>query len=95
MNHVHTLFGIGAARPASTAPVTLLRRAALALRDAMREVAMQRRRRRLARATLLTLHSLDARTLRDIGLDRSEIPSVVSELGGEVDATRARILHSL
>lgn len=34
-------------------------------------------RRRAERATLFILHSLDDRTLKDIGMDRSEIESVV------------------
>jgi uncharacterized protein YjiS (DUF1127 family) len=34
-------------------------------------------RRRAARATLQILHALDDRTLKDIGIDRSEIESVV------------------
>ena len=33
--------------------------------------------RRTERATLLILHSLDDRALKDIGIDRSEIESVV------------------
>ena len=33
-------------------------------------------RRRAERATLFVLHSLDDRTLKDIGIDRSEIESV-------------------
>lgn len=43
---------------------------------------------RRARATYLALRDLDARTLRDLGLHRSEILSVAREVGGEVDATR-------
>lgn len=87
----HSEFGIGAV-PAVPAP--LLRRAVLALRDAMRRLAMEHRRRRLERATLLTLQSLDARTLRDLGFDRSEMPSIANGLLGEADVTRARIVHS-
>ncbi len=41
------------------------------------------RRRRLERATRLTLHSLDARTLRDLGIDRSEIPYLAAEVANE------------
>jgi hypothetical protein len=44
---------------------------------------------------LLTLQSLDAHTLRDLGFDRSEIPSVATGVLGEVDVTRARIVHTL
>ena len=57
----------------------------------MRRFATARRRR----ATVLTLQSLDAHTLRDLGFDRSEIPSAVAELLGEVDVTRARFVQSL
>lgn len=38
-------------------------------------------RRRAARATLAILHSLDDRTLKDIGMDRSEIESAVCGAG--------------
>ena len=68
----------------------LMRRVALALCRVMRRLATARRRR----ATVLTLQSLDAHTLRDLGLDRSEIPSAVAELLGEVDVTRARLFQS-
>lgn len=88
-------FGVGAADAAPAVPAPLVRRAALALRAAIRRLAMEHRRRRLARATLLTLQSLDAHTLRDLGFDRSEMPSIASRLLGEVDVTRARIVHSL
>lgn len=42
-------------------------------------------RERLARATRRALQALDARTLRDLGLDRSEI-------SGYPDATRRRVV---
>jgi uncharacterized protein YjiS (DUF1127 family) len=38
---------------------------------------------RAERATAQVLHSLDDRTLKDIGLDRSEIESVAHNLGRE------------
>jgi uncharacterized protein YjiS (DUF1127 family) len=41
----------------------------------------------------LTLQSLDAHTLRDLGFDRSEIPSAVAELFGEVDVARTRFVQ--
>ena len=46
--------------------------------------------RREARATYLALRDLDARTLHDIGLHRSEILSVALELGGAFEATRVQ-----
>lgn len=36
---------------------------------------------RVTRTTVLLLRSLDPRTLRDIGIDRSEIESVASDAG--------------
>jgi uncharacterized protein YjiS (DUF1127 family) len=41
-----------------------------------------------ARASQRALRDLDDRTLRDIGLTRSEIPSLVAELGGVAESTR-------
>lgn len=70
-------------------PTGLIRFAALALRGVMSRCAMARRRR----ATLLALHSLHAYTLHDLGLDRSEIPSAVAELFGEVDVERTRLVR--
>ncbi len=76
---------------ARASPAALIRSAAQAMRDVMRRFNTARRRR----ATVLTLQSLDAHSLRDLGFDRSEIPSAVSELLGEVDVTRARFVQSL
>lgn len=93
MDPCNPRFGFGADRAAAVA-VPALRRAALALREALRHAARQRQRRRLAGATLRSLQSLDAHTLHDIGLDRSEIPSMVAELLGAADGTRARTVRS-
>jgi len=53
------------------------------------------RQRRLARATYMSLRGLDARTLRDVGLDRSEMGSVAAEIAGEADRTRMQALRTL
>jgi uncharacterized protein YjiS (DUF1127 family) len=45
--------------------------------DALQATARAYWRRRVERATVFILHSLDDRTLKDIGIDRSEIESVV------------------
>ena len=46
--------------------------------------------RRAASATVAILHSLDDRAMKDIGLDRSEIESVVyGDCGRKGDSTRA------
>ena len=47
-------------------------------------------RRRRARRHDDDLRHLDERTLRDLGMTRAEIPSVVAELAGRVGATRRR-----
>lgn len=47
-------------------------------------------RRRRARRRFEDLRHLDDRTLRDLGVTRSELASVVSELGGRAAATRRR-----
>ena len=71
-----------------TSSAGLIRSAALALRGVMRRFAVAQRRR----ATLLALQSLDAHTLHDLGLDRSEIPSAVAELFGDVHVGRTRFV---
>jgi uncharacterized protein YjiS (DUF1127 family) len=46
------------------------------------------RRRSLIRDTELALGQLDARTLRDLGLDRSEVASVAAEAAGIAERHR-------
>jgi uncharacterized protein YjiS (DUF1127 family) len=46
-----------------------------------------------ARRRFDDLRHLDERTLRDLGVTRSELASVVAELGGRASATRRRTDH--
>ena len=62
------------------------RRLARRLRAVGRLVA----RRRRAWKRFEDLQHLDERTLRDLGVTRSEIGSIVSELGGHAAVTRRR-----
>ena len=50
------------------------------------------RRKSKERATFRALNRLDARTLRDLGFDRSELTSVAAEVAGEAECTRVRSL---
>jgi uncharacterized protein YjiS (DUF1127 family) len=52
------------------------------------------RRRRLRRAAMNALHSLDDRTLRDLGLHRSEIAGLVAEIDGPGEPTYLRARQS-
>jgi uncharacterized protein YjiS (DUF1127 family) len=52
-------------------------------------------RARSARATYRALSQLDARTLRDLGIDHSEMGSVAAEIAGEADRTRVQALRTL
>ena len=61
----------------------------------VRRLVERWRRWRRAREAFHALRELDARTLRDLGLDRSEILSVVAEFAGEADPTRARSIQAL
>lgn len=52
------------------------------------------RRRRHARAVRRALNALDERSLRDIGLTRSEIGSMSAELAGLAERSRIRVRHA-
>lgn len=55
-----------------------------------RQVLVAYRQYRKARAVRDALHSLDDRTLRDLGFHRDEIESVAAEFSGQVERTRIR-----
>ena len=62
-----------------------------AARSLLRRFAAAWRSRRLAKQSYTALQSLDARTLRDMGLDRSEITSIAAEIAGQAERTRLRV----
>ena len=70
--------------------VSLLYMTVEAVADALRRHAERHSHRRLARRTERALVRLDARTLRDLGLTRSEIGSVAGEIADDTDATQRR-----
>ena len=57
----------------------------------LRAIARLVARRRRARRWFDDLRHLDERTLRDLGIRRSELASIVSELGGRAAVTRRRV----
>lgn len=70
---------------AIVAAVLAIGRLALRLRDAYRT-------HRRAAATCASLDELDARTLHDLGLDRSEISSLAAEIARRADTTRMQAM---
>ena len=54
--------------------------------------ALRNRPRRTDTPRAEPLHELDARTLRDIGVDASEVTSIEAEARGDADVTRLRIV---
>jgi uncharacterized protein YjiS (DUF1127 family) len=62
--------------------------------ERLRALVEATRRARRRSAWLRTLQSLDDRTLRDMGLHRCEIGSVVAELIGDAPATRRQARRS-
>jgi len=73
-----------AAGPLAGLTASLIVRPIAALIDAWRRQSLQR-------ATLETLHSLDDRTLHDLGVNRSEIGAVAAEIGGRAETTYVRL----
>lgn len=58
-------------------------------------VKMRHEQWREARATYESLHHLDDRALRDLGIDRLEISSVAAEASGEAERTRSLAFAAL
>ena len=81
-----------AARAHRSLAVGSLFTAAIRAVAAIARRALARHRQRVeARAYYEALNQLDNRTLRDLGLDRSELRSVVAEVLGHAEHTRARV----
>lgn len=62
--------------------------------DALQAAAAAWQRRARAAESYHVLASLDTRTLRDLGFDRSELASVAAELAGEAAPTRVRTIRA-
>ncbi len=71
--------------------VAWMHTATAALADALRRRAERQAIRRRAQSTEQALAALDARTLRDLGVTRSEIRSVANEMAGDIDPTQRRL----
>jgi uncharacterized protein YjiS (DUF1127 family) len=86
-----------AAQPPSWRPMlwALLVEAALcAAARLLRRHGAAWQQHRQARQNHLALRGLDERTLRDLGFDRSEIGSLVAEIGDRAEPTRVRVLQA-
>jgi uncharacterized protein YjiS (DUF1127 family) len=84
------------ARSESSASLAaILAALAAAVASAVRRLHASWSMARSARATYRALRQLDARTLHDLGLDRSEMRSVAAEIAGESDRTRVQALRTL
>lgn len=59
-----------------------------AIGNALRQAWAAWQRRMCAADTYHALSGLDARTLRDLGLDHSELASLAAELAGDAEPTR-------
>ncbi|MBL0918174.1 MAG: DUF1127 domain-containing protein [Hydrogenophaga sp.] len=59
--------------------------------SALRRTAERQANRFLAERTVQALGWVDDRTLRDIGLTRSEISSIAGEIAGDVEVSRERV----
>lgn len=66
-------------------------RVTVALADALRRRAERQAIRGRVQSTEQALAALDARTLRDLGVTRSEIRSVATEMAGDFDPTQRRL----
>jgi uncharacterized protein YjiS (DUF1127 family) len=80
-------FSSGTARVSARWQPSLWSRFARRIRAVARLIGRHQR----ARQHVEELRQLDARTLRDLGITQSEIPSVIAELAGRAGATRRRI----
>ena len=79
--------------PFATAPATMALPALHGLRAAVRRWFVRWRRHREAARMAAELRGVDPRVLRDVGLDRSEIDSVVAEINGAAPRTRVAALR--
>lgn len=59
-----------------------------------RQALVRQQQRRQARSIYDAIRQLDDRSLRDLGLDRSEIRSLAAEMTGEAACTRVRALQT-
>lgn len=85
-----TEYGLSLTQPRALNAVDVTHRPLMRLARRVRALARLVARRRRARRRFDDLRHLDERTLRDLGVTRSELASVVAELGGQASITRRR-----